>query len=62
MAENLKIGKYNFGTSIPNVTDRTQWSNLTQGTWFNYNNNDSLGKVYGKLLQLVGDQTNYELE
>jgi uncharacterized protein (TIGR02145 family) len=49
MAENLKTSKYNDGTSIPNVTDGKQWKELTKGAWCNYNNSDSLGKIYGKL-------------
>ena len=49
MAENLNTGKYSDGTTIPNVTDNSQWSNLTTGAWCNYNNSDSLGKIYGKL-------------
>jgi len=49
MAENLKTTKFNDGTSIPNVTDATQWSELTTAAWCNYNNSDSLGKIYGKL-------------
>ena len=49
MAENLKVSKYSDGTTIPNVTDNTQWSKITTGAWCNYNNSDSLGKIYGKL-------------
>ncbi len=49
MAENLKVTKYNDGSVIPNVTDNVQWSKLTTGAWSNYNNSDSLGKIYGKL-------------
>lgn len=29
MAENLKTSKYNDGITIPNVTDRNTWTNLT---------------------------------
>ena len=49
MAENLKTNKYSDGTPIPNVKEDTQWSQLKTGAWCNYNNNDSLGKIYGKL-------------
>jgi uncharacterized protein (TIGR02145 family) len=49
MAENLKVTKYNDGTTIPNVTDSAQWSKLNSGAWCNYKNNDSLGNIYGKL-------------
>jgi uncharacterized protein (TIGR02145 family)/uncharacterized repeat protein (TIGR02543 family) len=55
MAENLKVSKYNDGTDIPNITDRTQWSNLTTGAWSYYTNsywtNDAAiyAAKYGKL-------------
>lgn len=49
MAENLKTSKYNNGNTISNVTDPTQWKNLTTPAWCHYNNSDSLGKIYGKL-------------
>jgi uncharacterized protein (TIGR02145 family) len=49
MAENLKTAKYNDGTIIPCVTGLNQWVNLKTGGWCNYNNSDSLGKIYGKL-------------
>ena len=54
MAENLKVGKYNDGTAIPNVTDKTQWQNTTSGAWdyFYYDfyvdptNPEKFGKLY----------------
>ena len=49
MGENLKTSKYNDGTPIPNVTDKTAWSKLTTGAWGNYNNNETLGNIHGKL-------------
>lgn len=49
MGENLKVTKYNDGTLIPNVVDNVEWSKLTTAAWCNYNNNDSLGLIYGKL-------------
>ena len=49
MAENLKVSKYNDGTPIPNVAENSQWQKNTTGAWCNYNNSDSLGKIYGKL-------------
>jgi len=49
MAENLKTAKYNDGTGIPNVTDATQWSNLTTGAWVYYNNDAANNAKYGKL-------------
>ncbi len=49
MAENLKVSKYSDGTSIPNITDNTQWSNLTTGAWTYYNNDVANNAKYGKL-------------
>ena len=49
MAENLKVSKYNDGTVMPNVTDGTQWSNLTTGAWAYYNNDVANNAKYGKL-------------
>jgi uncharacterized protein (TIGR02145 family) len=49
MAENLKTAKYNDGTTILNVEDNIQWSNLTTGAWVYYNNDASNNTKYGKL-------------
>jgi uncharacterized protein (TIGR02145 family) len=49
MAENLKVSKYNDGTTIPNITDNTQWSNLTTGSCSYYNNDVANNAKYGKL-------------
>ncbi len=49
MAENLKVSKYSDGTTIPNITDNTQWSNLTTGAWTYYNNDPANNTKYGKL-------------
>jgi uncharacterized protein (TIGR02145 family) len=49
MAENLKTSKYNDGTSIPNITDDTQWSKLTTGAWAYYKNDATNNAKYGKL-------------
>jgi len=46
MAENLKVTHYRNGDPIPNVTDRTEWSNLTTGAYCYYDNNVS---TYGRL-------------
>ena len=47
MAENLKVTRYNDGTSIPLVTDNVAWSNLsTPGyTWYN-NSSSDYGALY----------------
>jgi len=47
--QNLNVSKYSDGTLIPQVTDPTQWANLTTGAWCYYNNTTSNGTTYGKL-------------
>lgn len=49
MAENLRTTKYCNGDPIPNVTDNTQWSNLTTGAWSHNNNDSQYENPYGKL-------------
>jgi uncharacterized protein (TIGR02145 family) len=49
MGENLKTSRYSDGTIIPNITDNTQWSNLTTGAWAYYGNNVVNNVIYGKL-------------
>ena len=47
--QNLNVSKYTDGTPIPQVTDPTQWANLTTGAWCYYNNTIANGTTYGKL-------------
>jgi len=47
--QNLNTTHYRNGDIIPQVTDLTQWSNLTTGAWCYYNNDSQNGTVYGKL-------------
>ena len=49
MGENLKVSKYSDGTTIPNITDITQWQNNTTGAWVYYNNDEENNTKYGKL-------------
>jgi len=49
MKENLKTTKYNDGTSIPNISDNTAWSGLTDGAYCDYENDPSNSVIYGKL-------------
>ena len=49
MAENLKVTRYRNGVAIPNVTDATEWSNLTTGAYCNYGNNTGKAATYGRL-------------
>ena len=44
--ENAKMVRYRDGTEIPQVTDATQWANLTTGAWCYYDNDSSKGKLY----------------
>jgi uncharacterized protein (TIGR02145 family) len=46
---NLNVTTYRDGTPIPQVTDPTQWINLTTGAWCYYNNDPANGAIYGKL-------------
>ena len=49
MAENLKTTKYRNGDSIPNVTDTSEWLNLTTGAYCNYSNDTSHVRTFGRL-------------
>ena len=49
MAENLKTTKYNDGTDIPNVTDASEWANLSTPGYCWYNNDVSNKNPYGAL-------------
>ncbi len=50
MAENLRTTKFNDGTSIPLIVDKTQWAGLSTPAFCWYNNNESDYKVsYGAL-------------
>ena len=49
LTENLKTTKYIDGTSIPNITDSTAWSDLTTGAYCNYDNNTGNSDTYGRL-------------
>ena len=49
MTENLRTDKYNNGDPIPEVTNRTEWSELTTGANAVYNNEVSNAQAYAKL-------------
>ncbi len=49
MTKNVNVSRYRNGDPIPQVTDATQWANLTTGAWCYYNNDSANGVVYGKL-------------
>lgn len=46
---NLDVTMYRDSTPIPQVTDPSQWANLTTGAWCYYNNNAANDSIYGKL-------------
>lgn len=48
--KNLDVVNYRNGDPIPQVTDATQWSNLTTGAWCWYNNDSAANAAnYGRL-------------
>ena len=47
--KNLNVSRYRNGDIIPQVTDPTEWANLTTGAWCYYNNDSTNGDLYGKL-------------
>ena len=49
MAENLKTTKYRDGTSIPNVTDKFAWRDLSTDAYCDYDNTPSNSDTYGRL-------------
>ena len=46
MAEDLKVSKYNDGTPIPYITEKTAWVNSKTGAYCWYNNEESWGALY----------------
>jgi uncharacterized protein (TIGR02145 family) len=49
ISENLRTTKYSDGTTIPNITDDTDWSNLSTGAWSYHDNDIQYDSTYGKL-------------
>lgn len=49
MSENLTVSHYRNGDPIPEVKDKYEWKNLKTGAWCYYNNDPTLGAIYGKL-------------
>ncbi len=59
MKENLKVTRYNDGTTIPFVTDGTAWSNLSTPGYCWYNNDKATyGATYGALYNWFTVNTN----
>jgi uncharacterized protein (TIGR02145 family) len=49
-SKNLDVATYRNGDPIPQVTDPTQWANLTTGAWCWYNNDSATyAATYGRL-------------
>lgn len=46
---NLNVSTYRDGTVIPNVTNQTDWNNLTTGAWCWFSHDSSLEVPYAKL-------------
>ncbi len=49
MQENLKVTHYSNGDPIPEVTDDTEWGDLTSGAYCVFNNNPDIQAIYGLL-------------
>jgi len=49
MAENLRTSQNSDGSTIPNITDNTAWTQLSTGAWCNFANNPANDATYGKL-------------
>ncbi len=47
--KNLDVDHYRNGDLIPQVTDTTQWGNLTTGAWCYFKNELSNGVLFGRL-------------
>ena len=57
MVENLRTTKYSDGTSIPNVTDGDEWSDIETAAWCNYDNSSTNDATYGKLYNWYAVET-----
>jgi len=58
MSENLRTTKYSDGTTIPNVTDDTEWGDLSTAAWCHYDNDSSQYEaMYGKLYNWYAVET-----
>jgi uncharacterized protein (TIGR02145 family) len=44
--ENAEMVTYRDGTPIPQITDDTEWADLTTGAWCYYENDETKGKLY----------------
>lgn len=58
LKENLKTTKYNDGSSIPLVSNETEWYNLNKAAFCYYNNDSTLKNTYGLLYNWYTVSTN----
>ena len=49
MTENLVVTHYRDGTEIPNITSELSWKSTSSGAYCYYDNNSSIGDIYGAL-------------
>lgn len=49
MAKNLKVTHYRNGEAIPNITNDSEWINLSTGAYCAYNNDNGNIATYGLL-------------
>lgn len=47
MAENLRTTRYSNGDPIPYITNNSEWENTPDGAYSFYNNDVSLGEIFG---------------
>jgi uncharacterized protein (TIGR02145 family) len=60
--KNLSVRTYSDGTPIPEVSNPTQWKNLTTGAWCFYDNDPKNGSVYGILYNWYAVAGIYDVE
>jgi len=49
MQENLKVTHYNNGDEIPKIINDSEWADLQEEGYCNYENNDDYAETYGSL-------------
>lgn len=49
LVDNLKVTRFRNGDSIPNITDHSQWTDLSSAAYCNYNNDINNVSSYGRL-------------
>jgi uncharacterized protein (TIGR02145 family) len=49
MAQNLKARRFRNGDIIPNTIGNDQWANTISAAYCNFNNDESLGDIFGRL-------------